>query len=64
MASQAPSVQVSIWGPENPSGLSEYECLRLRTVKRNEARMTELGLLVPLAPRKKHKNKEMCGNAR
>ena len=62
MTSQAPilpwwqaSVQVSIWGPENPSGLSEYECLRLRNVKWNEARMTELGLLVPLAPRKNTK---------
>ena len=43
---------------ENPGSLSEYECLQLRNIQRNKARMATLGLLVPLAPRKNTKRRK------
>jgi hypothetical protein len=51
--SLVPSLNPSSNPSESPSCLSEYECMRLRKIKRNEARLVELGLLVPLAPRSK-----------
>ena len=51
--SLVPSLNPSSNPSESPSCLSEYECMRLRKIKRNEARLAELELLVPLAPRTK-----------
>ncbi len=43
--------------------LCGYELLRLRKIKRNEARLAQLGLLVPAAASAKSSNKRQSGNA-
>ena len=48
-----PSLSPSTNPSERPSCLLEYEYMRLQRIKRNQARLTELELLVPLAPRTK-----------
>lgn len=42
----------------NEPPLSEYELLRLRKIKRNEARLAQLGLLVPSAATKNNSNQK------
>jgi hypothetical protein len=48
-----PSLSPSTNPSERPSCLLEYEYMRLQRIKRNQARLAELELLVPLAPRTK-----------
>ena len=45
-------------GRQDSPELSDYEKLRLRNIQRNEARLTELGLLVPSKNNKKSANKK------
>eukprot|EP00985_Skeletonema_marinoi_P026069 scaffold19845_cov131-Skeletonema_marinoi.AAC.1 len=42
--------------------LSEYELLRLRNIKRNEARLAQLGLLVPAAAGNNNKRRQSSNN--
>ena len=50
---------------DNDPPLSEYELLRLRKIKRNEARLAQLGLLVPpaAAAAKSSNNRQSGDNA-
>ena len=51
--SLVPSISQSTNPLESPSCLSEYECMRQQRIKRSEAKLAQLGLLVPPAPKTK-----------